>query len=262
VHCNTSLEITEEVSLRTNVGRLERIGSIAAGAALVYFARRNARFAPLARKAGTGLIARGIAGYCPVNAALGRGKAANETRDALGGARGIHVLESVVVPSTPAEVYAFWRDFSNLPKVFSHLERVDVTDATHSHWVASAPAGLRVAWDAKVINDVENKLIGWKSLENADVVSAGSVRFRPSPGGTRVTVHLQYDPPGGRLGNWLAQAFGQSPAQLIRQELAQLHLHLPAGGSPYAIRPIPSQERRGSSSGRSSLSPHSFHEPV
>jgi uncharacterized membrane protein len=247
--------------VRMNVGTLERIGSIAAGVALVYAARRNPRFGPLARKAGTGLIARGIAGYCPMNAAFGRNTAVNDTRDALGGAHGVHVLESIVVPATQAEAYAFWRDFSNLPKVFSHLERVEVSDAMHSHWVAKAPAGLRVAWDAKIINDVENKLIGWKSLENADIVSAGSVRFRPAPGGTRITVHLQYDPPGGRLGDWLAQSFSQSPAQVIREDLAQLNRHFPGGTSPYAIHPA-GQARRGSSSGRSSLSPHSFQEPV
>jgi uncharacterized membrane protein len=242
--------------VRMNCGTIERLGSVAAGVALVYFGRRNPRFAHLARRTGAGLIVRGISGYCPMNAMIGRDTASHDTKESLAGARGIHVLESIVVPVSPAEAYQFWRDFSNLPRVFSHLERVDVRDATHSHWVASAPAGLRVEWDAKVINDVENKLIGWKSLENADVVSAGSVRFRPSPGGTQISVHLQYEPPGGRLGDWLAHAFGQAPAQVIREDLARLRTGLPFNSFAR------DHGRFGDSIGRSSLSPHSFHEPV
>jgi uncharacterized membrane protein len=223
-----------------NVGRTERIASVAAGVALLAVAaRRRGAFAGsglrlwsarqierVARNAGTGLVVRGLVGYCPVNTLMGRDSLTPDTKAALGGPRGVHVLESIVVPTSPAKAYRFWRDLSNLPRFMSHLERVDVADATHSHWVASGPGGLRVAWDAKVINDVENKLIGWKSLDCADVVSAGSVRFRPTPGGTEITVHLQYDPPGGKLGNWIAGAFGQTPAKAIREDLRRLKREL------------------------------------
>jgi uncharacterized membrane protein len=177
------------------------------------------------------------------------------------------VLESVVVPGPPEAAYAFWRDLSHLPRFMSHLERVDVVDSTHSHWIAAAPAGLHVEWDAKIINDVEGKLIGWKSLEDADVVSAGSVRFRPTTGGTEITVHLQYDPPGGKLGNWIAEAFGQSPSQTIRQDLRRLKLQLAGGveADDSEAGPVvrqPDQDRVGLTMGRSWRSPHSFQEPV
>lgn len=243
--------------MRLNVGTFERIGSVAVGAALLYFARnRRPRFARLAERTGTGLVVRGITGFCPVNALLGRNSHTRDTKKALGGPRGVHVLESIVIPATPAEAYRFWRDLSNLPRFMSHLSRVDAADATHSRWIARAPAGLQVEWDAKIINDIENKLIGWKSLEHADVVSAGSVRFRPAAGGTEIIVHLQYDPPGGKLGNWLAEAFGRSPSDAIRQDLRRLRLQF--GGQ---LEPV-AQPLRGRSIGRSSRSPHSFHEPV
>jgi len=235
--------------MHTNVGRLERLGSIAAGVALIYFSRNRRRpIASFTERVGTGLVARGMVGYCPVNAVLGRNTRVTDTRAALGGPGGVHVLESIILPLSPAEAYGFWRDLTNLPRFMTHLSRVDVVDATHSHWVAAAPAGLQVEWDAKIINDVENTLIGWQSLDHADIVSAGSVRFRPVSGGTEVVVHLQYDPPGGKLGNWLADAFGQSPSEAIRRDLQHLQRQF--------------QPLRGVSMGRSSLSPHSFHEPV
>jgi uncharacterized membrane protein len=209
-----------------NVGTLERIGSFAAGAALVYVANRRTRLGRMTQTAGTGLLVRGITGYCPVNELIGRDSRTRDTREALGGPRGIHVLESVVIPVAPDVAYRFWRDLRNLPTFMSHLQRIDVADATHSHWVATAPAGMSVEWDAKIINDVENKLIGWKSLQHADVVSAGSVRFRPTRGGTEITVHLQYDPPGGKLGQWVASAFGQSASVAIREDLQRLKAHM------------------------------------
>jgi uncharacterized membrane protein len=253
--------------VRNNVGTVERIGSAAAGVALLYFGRRGSRLSRLAETAGTGLLVRGVTGYCPVNALLGRNPSAKDSRIALAGPRGIHVLESVVVPGAPEAAYEFWRDLSNLPRFMSHIRCVDVVDSTHSHWIAAAPAGMQVEWDAKIINDVEGKLIGWKSLEDADVVSAGSVRFRPTAGGTEITVHLQYDPPGGKLGNWIAEAFGQSPSQTIRQDLRRLKLQLAGAVEPEdseagpVVRQV-DQERFGRSMGRSWRSPHSFQDPV
>jgi uncharacterized membrane protein len=211
-----------------NLGTWERVGSIAAGAALIYMSNRKSRLGRLAQTAGTGFVVRGITGYCPVSELMGRDTRTRDTKKALGGPRGVHVLESVVVPVSPEEAYQFWRDLTNLPQFMSHVARIDVVDATHSHWVASAPIGMVVEWDAKIINDVENKLIGWKSLEDADVVSAGSVRFRPTRGGTEITVHLQYDPPGGKLGQWFAETFGQAPSRAIRQDLERLKTHFAA----------------------------------
>jgi len=221
-----------------NVGNVERIGSVAAGAALLYLAVRRSRFSRAAQTAGTGLVVRGITGYCPVNELIGRDSRTRESKQALSGPRGVHVLESVVVPVAPEAAYRFWRDLTNLPKFMSHIQRIDVTDATHSHWVASAPAGMTVEWDAKIINDVENKLIGWKSLEHADVVSAGSVRFRPSRGGTEITVHLQYDPPGGKLGHWIASAFGQAPSRTVREDMSRLKNRLVQVGGDIAATAV------------------------
>jgi uncharacterized membrane protein len=253
--------------MRTNVGAIERIGSAAAGMALLYFGSRRSRMWRFAEAAGTGLLVRGVMGYCPVNALLGRDLSSKDTRAALAGPRGIHILESVIVPGPPEAAYAFWRDLANLPRFMSHLQRVDVVDSTHSHWVAAAPAGMQVEWDAKIINDVEGRLIGWKSLEHADVVNAGSVRFRPTGGGTEITVHLQYDPPGGKLGHWIAEAFGESPSQTIRQDLRRLKLQFGGGVEPDTSEagPVVRQEgsdRVGRTIGRSWRSPHSFQDPV
>jgi uncharacterized membrane protein len=103
-----------------------------------------------------------------------------------------------------------------------HLEDVRVITPTRSEWTAKAPAGTTVTWQADVINEVEGELIGWQSTPDSEVATAGSVRFRPVGGGTEITVHLQYEPPAGRLGSWVAWLFGEEPSQQIRADLHKL----------------------------------------
>ena len=216
-----------------NVSDWERVASVAAGAALLYLASRQRPTNRLATSTGLGLVARGVGGYCPVNAAVGRNADRSNTKVALGGARGIHVYESIVVDRPAAELFSFWRDFSNLPRFMHHLDNVQMLSSTRSVWTAKAPAGMRVKWEADVINEIEGELIGWQSTENADVATAGSVRFVPaSGGGTEIIVHLQYEPPAGRLGSFVASLFGEEPSQQIRADLRRLKTILETGDVP------------------------------
>lgn len=161
---------------------------------------------------------------------------ADDTRVALGGARGIHVRESIRVERPVDEVYRYWRQLDNLPKAMSHLEQVTDLGNNRSHWAIAGPAGVRFEWDAEIINDVANKVIGWRSLPHADVVSAGSVNFSPVRGGrsTQVDIHLQYSTPTGRVAAILAAALGHYPAGTIREELRRLKSLLEAGEVPRA----------------------------
>jgi uncharacterized membrane protein len=135
--------------------------------------------------------------------------------------RGIRVEKSVTINKSPTELYQYWRNFENLPRIMNHLESVRVTGGNRSHWVAKAPAGTKVEWDAEIYNEKENELIAWRSLEDADVASAGSVHFTASEGGrgTEVRVVLRYDPPGGVIGAAIAKLFGEEPSQQIEADL-------------------------------------------
>src|SRR3982751_4964936 len=75
------------------------------------------------------------------------------------------------------EIYAFWRDFTNLPKIMENVERIDRVDDRRSHWVVKAPAGKTVEWDAVVTDDDPGSLIAWQSVEGADIASSGRIEF-------------------------------------------------------------------------------------
>ncbi len=218
-----------------NVGGIERWASLAAGAGLLMAAlSRRKPSSALGAVAGSALLFRGVTGHCPVNARIGRNTASERTQVALGGSGGVHVKDSVTIDRPVAELFAFWRNFENLPRFMEHLEAVTATSPDRSHWVARAPAGMRVEWDAEIINEVGNQVIGWRSLPGSDVTSAGSVNFDDAgPGrGTRITVHLQYGPPAGKLGALFAKLFGEEPSQQIHEDLRRLKRLLETGEVP------------------------------
>jgi uncharacterized membrane protein len=133
----------------------------------------------------------------------------------------IHTRKAITVGRGVGEVYAFWRDFENLPRFMRHLESVTVTGDRSSHWVAKAPAGKSVEWDAELTDDRENELIAWRSVDGSDVYNTGTVRFRPAPKdyGTEIRVDLEYKPPFGKIGSKLAMMFREEPGQQVEDDL-------------------------------------------
>ena len=231
-----------------NVGNVERWLSMVAGGALAAYAlKRRDTNGAAAGAAGAALLFRGATGHCHVYQALGVSTAreqsyargtgivadrGSDTRQQLGGARGIHVEESVTINKPIGEVFRFWRNFENLPSFMQHLESVAVREEGISHWAAKGPAGIDVEWDARIINEVEDKVIGWQSLDGSTISTAGSVNFDETEHGTRVRVHLQYNPPAGRLGAAVARLFGEEPNQTVREDLRRFKRLMETGEIP------------------------------
>jgi uncharacterized membrane protein len=228
-------------SLKDTLGRssttdLERWLTLAASAAVMAYgvSRRSAAGTCLAISA-LPLAYRGATGEWP--RLPNRYRSSDDTRIALSGDRGTHVRESVQVRKPVEEVYRFWRQLENFPCFMSYLDQVTDLGNGRSHWVAKGPADIKVEWDAEIINEVENKVIGWRSLPGADVVTAGSINFAPSFDGrsTEVSVHLQYEPPAGKAGSLIASLFGREPSQTIHEDLHRVKDMLEAGETSNAL---------------------------
>jgi hypothetical protein len=57
---------------------------------------------------------------------------------------GIHLRESVTIDHPVEDIYRFWRDIENLPRIMNHIESVREIGPGRTHWVAKAPAGMHV----------------------------------------------------------------------------------------------------------------------
>ena len=186
---------------------------------------------------GLGLIYRASTGHCSTYQALGINNVPAEDQGAVRaklGDVGIKVVHSVTVNASPDTLYAYWRDFTNLPHIMDHLNSVTVQTNGRSHWVAKAPLGRTVEWDAEIINEVPGQLIAWQSLPGADVDNAGSVRFKPGPTGrgTEVRVELSYAPPAGKAGATVAKLLGEEPKKQLDDDLRHFKQLMETGERP------------------------------
>ncbi|MGM1065460.1 SRPBCC family protein [Saccharothrix sp. Mg75] len=165
-------------------------------------------------------------------------------------ARGVRTGEPVELTATTtirkptSEVYAFWRDLENLPTFMAHLEEVRETGGRTSHWVADAPFGKNVEWDAEITEETPGEKIAWRSTGKADVPNAGTVWFVPAPDGASTEVHvvLVYEIPGGAVGKAVAKYFGEEPHQQLDDDLRRFKQVLETGevvrsdGAPWGKR--------------------------
>jgi uncharacterized membrane protein len=144
-----------------------------------------------------------------------------ETGDPAAQHGDVLVGRSVTINRNREELYAFWRDFKNLPRFMHNVHSVMIRDQTRSHWVIEAPAGKTVEWDSEITQDEPGRLIAWQSLEQASVRNSGRVEFIDSPDGrgTVVRVTLTYDPPAGTVGKLIAKLFQKEPKVQARQDL-------------------------------------------
>lgn len=127
---------------------------------------------------------------------------------------------SVTINRPRDELFAYWRDFSNLPSFMDNVERIDILSATTSHWVVKAPAGRTVEWEAKITEEKAGELIAWTSAEGAYVPNSGRIEFRDAGArGTIVTATIAYDPPAGMVGKVIAKLFQREPAIQARRDL-------------------------------------------
>lgn len=205
-----------------DVLQAERWGAILAGGALAAFglSRRSTPGLALAA-AGGALIAKTFAG------AKLFGATAPEQAS-------VAVERAVTVNRPVEELYHYWRDFANLPSLMSHLQAVTVIDERRSHWVAKAPLGGSVDWDAEIVDDRPHERIAWRSLPDAEIPNSGEVRFRPAPGdrGTEIVVRLRYEPPAGAVGKTVAKLAFEEPDQQVREDLRRFKAIMETGEAP------------------------------
>jgi uncharacterized membrane protein len=210
----------QKPSESSSVSDTERWTTLISGGAMVLLGLRQGSLrGALTALAGGGLIYRGVTAQTGIQETLGMNQS-------------IRVEKSVTISNkSPEELYLFWRNFANLPRFMKHLKHVSVTNDKRSHWIASAPMGGSVEWDAEIINEQENRLIAWASVEGADIDNSGFVRFQPASAGrgTEVKVVVEYNPPGGAVGDAIAKLFGEEPKQQLGDDLRRFKMLMEAG---------------------------------
>ncbi|MGK2908403.1 MAG: SRPBCC family protein [Sphingobium sp.] len=174
----------------------------------------------------------------PLAVSKDREQRANAAVDAGGNDDDSVVIRTVTINRPREELYAYWRDFTNLPTFMDNVQRIDILSPDRSHWVVKAPAGKTVEWDAQVTEDIPGTCIGWQATKDADVPNSGRVEFRDAQGnrGTIVTATIAYDPPAGVVGKVIAKLFQREPAIQARRDLHRFKQLMETGEISTAAR--------------------------
>jgi uncharacterized membrane protein len=155
---------------------------------------------------------------------------------------GIKLKKDIVIRRPAAELYAFWRNFENLPHFAPILESVRQFGGNRSRWTVRTTGGIHLSWDAEITKDIADEMIGWRSVEGSMIETAGYVRFEPVSRGraTRVRLALEYDPPAGRAGAALLSIFGKRPGAHVDEMLRSFKRLMESGSSTELAGSVPS----------------------
>ncbi len=219
------------VSRRRNIGSHERDVSLMAGAGLLALGLLGPRSArPLSLLGGIAMVYRGFTGHCHVYDMLGIDSTQQDAKG-VPAQHGFKLEKTVAILRSPEELYRYWRDVTNLPKIMKHLKQVIQVSDTRSRWIAAAPFDVELQWEAEIFQDKKNELIAWRSLPGGDVDTAGSIHFEPLPDGrgTALKLSLKYSPPGGKVTAGLAWLLGQGAEARVDEDLRRFKGVMEAG---------------------------------
>jgi uncharacterized membrane protein len=210
-------ELANGVAILSDPGRASWMWGRVGGDAVDLIALMQAERTDGARTLAATAAAAGVAAldvYCATQLSQAEARGAGRTR------REVRLTEAITINKPVEEVYGFWRNFENFPRFMRNVEAIDVT-GVRSHWRVIGPAGVRVEWDAELVEDVENERISWRTVEDSTVEHHGSVRFSRAAGarGTEIGVHLHYSPPAGQIGRGIAWLVGSDPESQVREDL-------------------------------------------
>jgi uncharacterized membrane protein len=211
----------------TNVGIIERITSIAAGALLVVNALKNRdKFTAAKAAAGGYLVFRGATGHCNIYEMAGKENLPDPVKN-------INIKTILFVNRPRNEVYSFWRNLSNLPLFMKHLKSVKNVDGSTSKWKAWLPGHVgTIKWKAEIVKDEPGRLLGWNSLPDSVIDNAGKVEFRDADGGTELRVIITYRAPLGAIGAGLAKLLNPAFESFIEEDIKSFKRYIETGVRP------------------------------
>jgi uncharacterized membrane protein len=211
------MERVENITQKTNVSALERLGSTAVGSMLVLNVARKPSLRTVAGALlGTDLIYRGVTGHCHLYGALGVNTAAtNQPGSQINGAAP-EIQRSITIGRSREEAYSLWSNPENFALVMGHFAEVRPEGEGITHWRVRGPLKQVFEWRSEQTEEEPGRVISWQSLAGSQLPNRGRVSFREAPNGigTEVTVTVRFQPPLGSIGAQISKALHLVPRSI------------------------------------------------
>ncbi|MBF8191191.1 SRPBCC family protein [Nonomuraea sp. K274] len=143
------------------------------------------------------------------------------------GRQAVDVTAAIEVDAPVERIWELVSDYSGFARFMPDVREVRRSaDGRLSHWSITGPAGVPIRFDAEETKREEGREIAWKSTEGQLIAHTGALRLNEANGGTRVQVHLTYNPVAGAAGHAVATLLGANPLRKLQQDLMRLKSHV------------------------------------
>jgi uncharacterized membrane protein len=155
---------------------------------------------------------------------------------------------SVFVDADPQTAWDYVSNYQNFDQFMPNIKEVKLLQGDTSEWHLSGPLGIPVSWQAITSVQKPPSHLAWHSVKGT-IDTKGFIKIEPANAGTgtvgtgtlgtmsaqgaRITVHMEYEPPLGAIGEAFASLF-KDPQKMLEQGLEKL-ADLLSSGSPKAL---------------------------
>ncbi len=216
-----------------NVGKTERIISLAAGAFLYSASAKGKQniIKKAIRYGGIYFLYRGASGNCPLTAILKKQEFEKHSP-------AVNIRTCFIVRAPRKLAYDSWRKLEKLPRFLKHIKNIRVTDESHSRWILRTPGSMpAIEWNAEIIDQEEGRELSWRSMPGSRIETAGKINFADTTGGTEVNVLITYRPPAGYIGFALASVVNPSLRQMVERDLSNFKRYIEAKAIEFSHDP-------------------------
>jgi len=128
---------------------------------------------------------------------------------------------TVTIRRAVEKVFAFCRDFRNMPRFLGDVMAVERLDRVTYRWTIQGPLGLRVNWTTRVTEERANELIRYETTSPV-LRTRWELHFAPGPRAGETKVREVMRVPLGRLGSLALALVGKFPAAEVASNLHRL----------------------------------------
>jgi uncharacterized membrane protein len=155
---------------------------------------------------------------------------------------------SVTVQADQQRVWEYVSNYMNFDKFMSHVKEIRMLSGDTSEWHLSGPLGIPVSWQAITSVKEPPRHLAWHSVKGS-IDTKGFIKLEGEGAGTKITVHVEYTPPGGAAGEAFANIF-KDPQKMLEEDLKKLGEIL--SGQPVQV----GEGRKGMAGGNSGSMKH------
>lgn len=128
------------------------------------------------------------------------------------------------VDANPEQVFSQLQNPDNVRGLFSKVDSM-ARSKSDDTWeiISQGPLGLPLHWKAELTELEPNRTIAWRTPEGGRFQAEGRIELSPADGsGTIVDLQIDYNPPGGVLGEVLASFLGASLRLALNEDVPRI----------------------------------------